>query len=74
MTGYAAGLRVSEVVGLRVNDIDSARMVIQVRQGKGKKDRYVMLSARLLTVLRAYWKTTRSRQWLFPGPDSKPTS
>jgi integrase/recombinase XerD len=71
LTAYAAGLRVSEVVALRVTDIDSQRMVIHVRQGKGKKDRYVMLSTRLLAMLRAYWKTTRPTNWLFPGPDPK---
>ena len=72
MTAYAAGLRVSEVVGLRVDDIDSQRMVIRVRQGKGRKDRYVMLSPRLLEVLRAYWKVVRPRGCLFPGalPDA----
>jgi site-specific recombinase XerD len=69
MTAYAAGLRVSEVVALRLEDIDSQRMVIRVRQGKGRKDRFVMLSPRLLEVLRAYWKAARPRPWLFPGPD-----
>jgi integrase/recombinase XerD len=53
-TAYAAGLRVSEVVGLKVTDIDSSRMVIRVEQGKGRKDRYVMLSAQLLGILRSY--------------------
>jgi integrase/recombinase XerD len=68
MTAYAAGLRVSEVAQLRVTDIDSKRMVIHVRQGKGHKDRYVMLSPRLLEILRAYWKATRpGRGILFPG-------
>jgi integrase/recombinase XerD len=73
MTAYAAGLRVSEVLGLRVDDIDSQRMVIRLRQAKGSKDRYVMLSPRLLTVLREYWKVYRGRKdyrpgpWLFPG-------
>ena len=67
MTAYAAGLRVSEVVALKVEDIDSQRMVIRVRQGKGRKDRYVMLSPRLLDVLRLYWKAARPRGWLFPG-------
>ena len=67
MTAYAAGLRVSEVVGLRVDDIDSRRMVIRVRQAKGRKDRYVMLSPRLLAVLREYWKVERPTDWLFPG-------
>jgi integrase/recombinase XerD len=69
MTAYAAGLRVSEVVALRAEDIDSRRMVIRVRQGKGRKDRYVMLSPQLLTVLRQYWKAARPKPWLFPGPD-----
>jgi integrase/recombinase XerD len=67
MTAYAAGLRVSEVARLRVRDIDSQRMVIHVRQGKGRKDRYVMLSPRLLEILRAYWKTVKPREFLFPG-------
>ena len=72
-TIYAAGLRVSEAATLTVRDIDSARMVIHVRQGKGRKDRYVMLSEKLLAILRAYWKRTRPVPWLFPGPDpSKP--
>jgi site-specific recombinase XerD len=67
MTAYAAGLRVSEVTRLRVADIDGARMVIRVRHGKGQKDRYVMLSPRLLEVLRAYWKAARPGEVLFPG-------
>jgi integrase/recombinase XerD len=67
MTAYAAGLRVSEVTRLRVADIDSARMVIRVRSGKGQKDRYVMLSPRLLGILRAYWKAARPGDFLFPG-------
>jgi site-specific recombinase XerD len=69
MTIYACGLRVSEVVHLQVGDIDSARMAIRVRQGKGRKDRYVMLSAKLLEVLREYWKEHRPPLWLFPGLD-----
>jgi integrase/recombinase XerD len=69
MTAYAAGLRISEVAALRVEDIDSGRMVIRVRQGKGRKDRYVMLSPRLLDLLRRYWKAARPRTWLFPGRD-----
>jgi site-specific recombinase XerD len=64
---YAAGLRVSEATHLKVTDIDSQRMVIRVEQGKGQKDRYVMLSPRLLEELRAYWKRARPRHWLFPG-------
>ncbi|MDQ1423195.1 MAG: hypothetical protein QOD72_693, partial [Acidimicrobiaceae bacterium] len=67
MTAYAAGLRVSEVVALGVDDIDSRRMVIRIRQAKGQKDRYVMLSPRLLTILREYWKADRPTQFLFPG-------
>jgi len=67
MMAYAAGLRVSEVTHLKVTDIDSQRMMLRVDQGKGRKDRYVMLSARLLEELRAYWKAVRPRLWLFPG-------
>ena len=67
MTAYAAGLRISEVVALRVGDIDSKRMVLRVFQGKGRKDRNVMLSPRLLTLLREYWKIARPTDWLFPG-------
>jgi site-specific recombinase XerD len=68
-TAYAAGLRASEAVGLKVADIDSGRMVIRVEHGKGGKDRYVMLSAQLLGVLRTYWRLARPRTWLFPGRD-----
>ncbi len=67
MTAYAAGLRVSEATHLKVTDIDSQRMMLRVDQGKGRKDRYVMLSPRLLEVLRAYWKSVRPTLWLFPG-------
>ncbi|MDT4786468.1 IS91 family transposase ISMno24 [compost metagenome] len=67
MTAYAAGLRVSEVVHLQVTDIDSQRMVIRVHQGKSRKDRYVMLSPRLLEILRLYWHEAHPREWLFPG-------
>jgi integrase/recombinase XerD len=67
LTAYAAGLRLSEVIGLRVEDIDSKRMVIRVRQAKGRRDRYVMLSPRLLALLREYWKVVRATDWLFPG-------
>lgn len=67
MTIYSAGLRVSEAVSLRVADIDSHRMMIRVQQGKGRKDRYVMLSRTLLTLLRSYWKENSPREWLFPG-------
>jgi len=72
-TAYAAGLRASEVVGLKVGDIDSGRMVIRVEHGKGGKDRTVMLSAQLLGILRTYWRLARPEHWLFPGRDaSKP--
>jgi site-specific recombinase XerD len=67
MTAYAAGLRVSEVTSLRPSDIDSQRMVIRIEQGKGRKDRYVMLSPNLLELLRAYWKVVRPIGLLFPG-------
>jgi integrase/recombinase XerD len=69
MTAYAAGLRVAEVATLRVEDIDSGRMTLRIRQGKGRKDRYVMLSPRLLELLRQYWKAARPATWLFPGLD-----
>ena len=60
------GLRLSEVIGLRVDDIDSKRMVIRVRQAKGRRDRYVMLSPRLLALLREYWKVVRPTDWPLP--------
>ena len=66
---YGAGLRVSEVVALKVSDIDSKRMVIRIEQGKGRKDRYVMLSPHLLELLRAWYKAARPQGWLFPGRD-----
>jgi site-specific recombinase XerD len=66
---YGAGLRASEVVSLKIGDIDSERMLIRVEQGKGRKDRYVMLSPRLLQLLRAWWKAARPQGWLFPGRD-----
>jgi integrase/recombinase XerD len=67
MTAYAAGRRVSDVASLRLEDIDSKRMLIRVHQGKGRKDRYVMLSPRLLDLLRLYWKAEHPADWLFPG-------
>lgn len=70
-TVYAAGLRVSEAVMLKIADIDSSRMVIRVEQGKGGKDRYVMLSLQLLRILRGYWRLARPRRWLFPGRDDE---
>ena len=68
MTLYAAGLRVSELCQLQVTDIDSSRMVLYIRQGKGQQDRCVMLSPRLLALLRQYWQRYKPRTWLFPGP------
>jgi integrase/recombinase XerD len=64
---YAAGLRVSEAVRLKPSAIDNRRMVIRVEQGKGQKDRYVMLSPKLLDALRGYWRAARPKEWLFPG-------
>ena len=64
---YGAGLRASEVISLKIADIDSDRMVIRVEQGKGRKDRYVMLSEHLLKLLRVWWKAGRPQGWLFPG-------
>lgn len=66
-TIYSAGLRISEALRLTAHDIDSARMVICVRQGKGSKDRYTVLSKQLLGILRDYWQRTRPSHWLFPG-------
>ncbi len=72
---YGAGLRASEIVSLRVSDVDSKRMVIRIEQGKGRKDRYAMLSEPLLEILRAWWRVGRERNvmlpggWLFPGRD-----
>jgi len=66
-TCYAAGLRISEAVGLKPAAIDSQRMVIRVEQGKNQKDRYVMLSPKLLEILRGYWRWARPKEWLFPG-------
>jgi site-specific recombinase XerD len=64
---YAAGLRISEAISLKVTDIDSKRMVIRVEQGKGQKDRYVMLSPKLLQILRSWWPVNKPKQWLFSG-------
>jgi integrase/recombinase XerD len=73
MTTYSAGLRVSEVVRLQVTDIESdpGRMLIRINQGKGHKDRYTLLSTRLLQELRAYWQLERHKPWLFPGHNPK---
>lgn len=67
-TIYACGLRISEGVGLQVRDIDSERMVVQVRHGKGNKDRYVPLAQCILEMLREFWCTHRHSEWLFPFP------
>jgi integrase/recombinase XerD len=67
MTAYSAGLRVGELVKLKIIDIDAARMTIRVKQGKGGKDRYAILSHNLLTELRTYWKRYRPSIWLFPN-------
>jgi site-specific recombinase XerD len=73
MTVYSAGLRASEVVRLKLSDIDSERGTLRIEQGKGRKDRYVMLSPRLLEVLREYGRQDRPCAWLFPGqPATKP--
>jgi site-specific recombinase XerD len=70
-TAYATGMRLGEVIHLLLTDIDSQRMVIRVEQGKGRKDRYVMLSASLLETLRAYWRKEKPRTILFPGKGGK---
>ena len=76
MALYGSGLRVSEACRLTIEDIDSSRMVLHVRQAKGNKDRDVMLSPVLLETLRQYWKRSRPRCWLFPGngPDNPMTT
>jgi len=68
MTAYSAGLRVSEVVRLQVSHIDSERMLLRVERGKGQKDRYALLTERLLAELRAYWRAFEPPVWLFYGP------
>lgn len=67
MTMYSCGVRISEALALHLDDIDSSRMLIRVRQGKGRRDRYTILTPTLLDSLREYWKSTRPRPWLFPG-------
>jgi site-specific recombinase XerD len=67
MTSYSGGLRLGETLGLVPSDIDSSRMMIRIEQGKGRKDRYVMLSQTLLVALRSYWKAFRPVRWLFEG-------
>jgi len=73
MTVYAAGLRVGEVIRLKVSDIDSERMTIRVNEGKGMKDRYTLLGEKNLEMLRVYYRIYRPSDWLFPGrPPSEP--
>jgi len=67
---YGCGLRVAEVAHLKVSDIDSARNVLWVRHGKGRKDRQTLLPAKLLEMLRCYWRAQRPTEWLFPGADT----
>ncbi len=67
MTIYSGGLRLSEAINLKVSDIDSQRMMIRVRQGKGHKDRYTLLGKRALDILRIYYKESRPKEWLFPS-------
>jgi site-specific recombinase XerD len=67
MTCYGAGVRIAEAVSLKVSDVDSKRMLLRIEQGKGGKDRYAMLSPRLLQVLRIWWRAARPQHWLFPG-------
>jgi len=71
MTAYGSGLRTSELARLRVSDIDSARMMIRVESGKGQKDRYTILSPKLLEALRTYWRAYRPSPWLFLNQDRK---
>jgi integrase/recombinase XerD len=66
---YGAGLRVSEVVALKVSDVDSTRMLLRIEQGKGRRDRQAMLSPQLLALLRDWWRIARPPAWLFPGRD-----
>jgi site-specific recombinase XerD len=72
LTCYAAGLRISEACALRVEDIDSQRMVLRVRYAKGSKQRFTVLSVQLLSALREYWKIARPPEWLFPGQGRSP--
>ena len=68
---YSAGLRISEVVKLKPEDIDSKRMLIYIKEAKGRKDRYTMLSDKALQTLREYWKEYRPKKWLFSGQDKE---
>ena len=66
---YGAGLRVAEIASVKVSDIDSTRMLLRIEQGKRRKDRYAILSAKMLTLLRDWWRIERPKVWLFPGQD-----
>lgn len=74
MTAYSGGLRLNEIIHLKVNDLHSQRMLIHVRHGKGDKDRFTLLSKRLLIELRQYWTSFRPQSWLFPGRITGPMS
>src|SRR5205807_6420905 len=74
VTAYGNGIRLRELVRLKVNHNDRQRMTVGVEQGKGKKDRYTILSQRLLEELRSYWKVHRSKSWLFPNAKGGPLS
>lgn len=71
MLAYSCGLRVSEVAEIEVNDIDSSRMLIIIKQGKGRKDRIVSLSSKMLEQLRTYYKLHKPEEWLFEGADKR---
>jgi integrase len=70
MTAYAGGLRLRELIALRVSDIESKRMAIRVQSGKGDRERYTLLSENLLPVLREYWRAEKPKEWLFPGKNA----
>lgn len=74
MTLYSGGMRLKEATHLKIKDIDSKRMEIRIEQGKGKKDRYTILSKVLLKELRKYYRTYKPKDWLFPGRNNKPVS
>jgi len=75
MTAYSSGLRLSEAAHLRISDIDSKRMMVRIRNGKGGKDRYSILSSVALDILRQYWRQYRPKEWLFEGESAdKPIS
>lgn len=72
MLAYSVGLRVSEVINLKITDIDSSRMIITIRQAKGKKDRIVPLSPNVLNCLREYFRKEKPNEFLFNGQDGRP--